>query len=73
VREGARFGATTDASTTVAGAWADATIARVQDSLFDGTGGAATVCVQLWKVGTGRSPTPASAPAPAEGPRSPVR
>lgn len=53
VREGARFGATTDASAAAAAAWADATIARVQETLFDGTGGAATVCVQLWKVGTG--------------------
>ena len=53
VREGSRFGATTDASPTMATAWANATILRVQDTLFDGTGDASTVCVQLWKVGTG--------------------
>lgn len=53
VREGSRFGATTDASSAFALAWADATIARVQDTLFDGTGVPSTVCVQLWQVGTG--------------------
>ncbi len=53
VREGSRFGATADASSAVAATWATATITRVQDTLFDGTGGPSTVCVQLWKVGTG--------------------
>lgn len=46
VREGARFGATGDA--TVPGTWAGDLITRVRAMEFDDTGNTA-VCVQLWK------------------------
>lgn len=51
VREGARFGATGDASATPA-TWAADTITRVRESQFDDNGAAkvTAICVQLWKA-----------------------
>jgi Flp pilus assembly protein TadG len=70
VREGSRFGATADASSSVAAAWADNVISRVRDTQFDDPGHSdTTICVQLWKVGTGaiadtaKCSTPTGAPA----------
>lgn len=51
VREGSRFGATTDA--TVGATWAADTIKRVRGTQFDDPSDETAVCVQLWKVGTG--------------------
>lgn len=51
VREGARFGATADATTP--GTWASSVIARVRTTQFDDASQATAICVQLWKVGTG--------------------
>ena len=53
VREGSRYGATADASTTVASSWATSVIERVRDTQFDDPSVATRVCVQLWKIGTG--------------------
>lgn len=53
VREGARFGATSDASTAMASQWADDVIQRVRQTQFDDPSQQSQVCVQLWKVGTG--------------------
>jgi Flp pilus assembly protein TadG len=53
VREGARFGAVSDASPTMASQWADDVIARVRETQFDDTTQESQICVQLWKVGTG--------------------
>src|SRR4051812_20754999 len=53
VREGARFGSSSDASAAVAAQWADDVIARVRQTQFDDPNAASQVCVQLWKVGTG--------------------
>lgn len=70
VREGSRFGATADASSAVAAAWADNVISRVRDTQFDDPNHTdTTICVQLWKVGTGaiantaKCSTPTGAPA----------
>lgn len=48
VREGARFGATTDATSAN---WANDVISRVRATQFDDPGGtpATAICVQLWK------------------------
>ena len=54
VREGARLGATADASTTVEVAWADNVIQRVRDTQFDDPSSETRICVQLWKIGTGQ-------------------
>lgn len=69
VREGSRFGATADASSAVASAWGDNVIQRVRDTQFDDPAPLkTTICVQLWKVGTGaiastgKCSTPAGAP-----------
>ncbi len=51
VREGARFGATTDATTV--STWADDTIKRVRATQFDDSTSETGICVQLWKKGTG--------------------
>lgn len=51
VREGARFGATSDASD--APAWAADVLERVRATQFDDPTRSAEVCVQLWKIGTG--------------------
>ncbi len=51
VREGARFGATADATATTT--WADDTIKRVRATQFDDSTAETGVCVQLWKKGTG--------------------
>ena len=53
VREGARFGATADASPTLAAQWATEVVQRVRQTQFDDAGQRTTVCVQLYKVGTG--------------------
>lgn len=53
VREGARFGASTDASPAVASQWATDVISRVRQTQFDDPSSESQVCVQLWKVGTG--------------------
>lgn len=53
VREGARFGASSDASPAMAAQWADDVIARVRQTQFDDPSVVSQVCVQLWKVGTG--------------------
>ncbi len=53
VREGARFGAISDASPATASQWADDVIARVRQTQFDDPSAESQVCVQLWKVGTG--------------------
>lgn len=53
VREGTRFGASTDASPTMAGQWADDLITEVRQTQFDDPSSQTQVCVQLWKVGTG--------------------
>ncbi len=53
VREGARFGATSDASSAMAAQWATDVIERVRQTQFDDPSSASQVCVQLWKVGTG--------------------
>jgi hypothetical protein len=52
VREGARFGASADASSTT---WTDDVIARVRSTQFDDHGSvpATAVCVQLYKQGSG--------------------
>lgn len=54
VREGARFGATTDATSAT---WADDVIKRVRATQFDDDTDPATadtaICVQLWKAGSG--------------------
>ena len=53
VREGSRFGATADASSSVSSAWADDVISQVRATQFDDPSKVTTVCVQLWKIGTG--------------------
>jgi len=55
VREGARFGATADASATTGSSWSSDVIAQVRSTQFDDnlTNPSTTVCVQLWKIGTG--------------------
>jgi Flp pilus assembly protein TadG len=53
VREGARFGASSDASPAMANQWADDVIRRVRQTQFDDPSSESQVCVQLWKVGTG--------------------
>ena len=53
VREGSRFGATADASSSMASAWAASVIQRVRDTQFDDPSIDTRVCVQLWKIGTG--------------------
>lgn len=53
VREGARFGAVSDASPTMASQWADDVIVRVRQTQFDDPSVQSQVCVQLWKIGTG--------------------
>jgi hypothetical protein len=53
VREGARFGATADASAPVAAAWADNVISSVRGSQFDDPASETSVCVQIWRVGVG--------------------
>ena len=54
VREGARFGATADA--TDGTTWANDTITRVRGTQFDDPSSETAVCVQLWKVGPGGGP-----------------
>lgn len=54
VREGARFGATADA--TNGNQWAADVIARVRATQFDDPSNEATVCAQLWIKG-GTTPT----------------
>ena len=54
VREGARFGATADA--TNGSQWASDVIARVRATQFDDPSNEATVCAQLWIQG-GATPT----------------
>ncbi len=52
VREGARFGATADATSGTT--WADNVIARVRQTQFDDPNQDTDICVQLWKMGTGQ-------------------
>ena len=59
VREGSRFGATTDACGTTppavctgGSAWATSVMQRVRDTQFDDPGLETKICVQLIKVGT---------------------
>jgi Flp pilus assembly protein TadG len=51
VREGARFGATTDASL---GDWTGDVVARVRGTQFDDPDTETKVCVQLYKQGSGQ-------------------
>lgn len=50
VREGSRFGATADASSA---SWKTNVLARVRTTQFDPSGAQTSICVQLWKQGTG--------------------
>jgi Flp pilus assembly protein TadG len=54
VREGARFGATTDA--TVPATWATNVISRVRYTQFDDSINDTAICVQLYQSGTGPVP-----------------
>jgi hypothetical protein len=55
VREGARFGATTDASAAAPADWGTDVIAQVRATQFDdlGTPPTTAICVELFKQGTG--------------------
>ena len=61
VREGARFGATADASTP---SWASDVATRVGGTQFDDPGHSTTICVELYKQGGGGG---VSASCPANG------
>lgn len=50
VREGARFGAVGDSSSTT---WASDTISRIRVTQIDDSSSDTAICVQLWKQGTG--------------------
>lgn len=50
VREGSRFGATAEAT---APTWAADVLARVRSTQFDDPTGETSICVQLWKQGSG--------------------
>lgn len=50
VREGSRFGATADAS---GGTWVSDTLGRVSSTQFDPAGAQTSMCVSLFKQGTG--------------------
>jgi len=52
VREGTRFGATTDASTATGSTWSADVIDRVRESQFDDSTDESRICVQLWKLGS---------------------
>lgn len=51
VREGGRFGATTDAAVPLT--WSNDVISRVRATQFDDPGAQTGVCVQLWRKGSG--------------------
>ncbi len=50
VREGARYGATADET---AGSWTADVLSRVRTTQFDPGGSQTSICVQLWKEGSG--------------------
>jgi Flp pilus assembly pilin Flp len=68
VREGSRFGATADASSLVAGQWAADTIGQVRATQFDDPATETTVCVQLWKIGSGPIASTGSCDRPSGAP-----
>jgi Flp pilus assembly protein TadG len=65
VREGARFGATADASN---GSWGSDVIVRVRGTQFDDAGGTTAICVQLVKNGAAVPGKTSCDPASAGGP-----
>jgi Flp pilus assembly protein TadG len=68
VREGSRFGATADASSAVASQWGTDVISQVRATQFDDPSTETTVCVQLWKIGTGAVAGTATCSTPTNGP-----
>ena len=68
VREGSRFGASADASSAVAAQWATDVVSQVRATQFDDPAELTTVCVQLWKIGTGAVAGTGTCVTPTGGP-----
>lgn len=63
VREGARFGATTDA--TSASSWASDVVTRVRQTQFDDPANLTAVCAEFWEKGVLKTPACSGTPATA--------